>query len=43
MDQINLFPLSALKTEGFAQPEPRDDETVADEAAADTEPDAEAA
>lgn len=23
-----LFPLSALKTEGYAQPEPRDDETT---------------
>lgn len=41
MDQINLFPLSALKTEGYAQPEPRDDQTVNEEA--DTEPEAEAA
>ncbi|HEY9408486.1 MAG TPA: hypothetical protein VIP77_02800 [Jiangellaceae bacterium] len=42
MQQINLFPLSALKTEGFAQPEPRDDETVTDEDTVD-EPEAEAA
>ena len=42
MDQINLFPLSALQTKGYAQPEPRADETVADEDAVD-EPGAEAA
>ena len=42
MDQP-LFPLSALKTKGYAQPEPRDDEPVVDEAEADTEPEAEAA
>jgi hypothetical protein len=24
MDQLILFPLAALKTEGYAQPEPRD-------------------
>jgi hypothetical protein len=42
MDQP-LFPLSALKTEGYAQPEPRDDETVADEAAAVDDTEAEAA
>ena len=34
-----LFPLSALKTEGYAQPEPRDEETVVEE----TGPEAEAA
>ncbi|MFC8065427.1 hypothetical protein [Streptomyces sp. NPDC057293] len=28
MDQLNLFPLSALQTEGFAQPEPRNDDEV---------------
>jgi hypothetical protein len=33
MDQLNLFPLAAMKTEGFAQPEPRDtdDDTVAEQ------------
>ncbi|MEF9521355.1 hypothetical protein [Streptomyces sp. RB13] len=38
MDQLNLFPLSALQTEGYAQPEPRntDDGTVV-EAAVDIE------
>ena len=40
MDQINLFPLSALQTKGYAQPEPRDDETVADETDTDTEAEA---
>ncbi|MFE2047919.1 hypothetical protein ACFXAS_05390 [Streptomyces sp. NPDC059459] len=24
MDQLDLFPLTALQTKGFAQPEPRD-------------------
>ena len=39
MDQP-LFPLSALQTKGYAQPEPRDDEPVADEAEAHSEAEA---
>jgi len=39
MDQP-LFPLSALKTEGYAQAEPRDDDTAVDEAEADSEAEA---
>ncbi|WP_276205343.1 hypothetical protein [Streptomyces prasinopilosus] len=35
MDQLNLFPLSALKTEGYAQPEPRWGDT--DDTAVETE------
>ena len=35
MDQITLFPLSDLQTEGYAQPEPRNDEESVDEAADD--------
>jgi hypothetical protein len=31
MDQLNLFPLSVLQTEGFAQPEPRDTDDDATE------------
>jgi hypothetical protein len=42
MDQP-LFPLSALQTKGYAQPEPRDDETVTDETAAEADTEAEAA
>lgn len=30
MDQIDLFPLSDLKTEGYAQPEARNDDIEAD-------------
>ncbi|WP_280524878.1 hypothetical protein [Streptomyces rubrogriseus] len=31
MDEMTLFPLSALQTEGYAQPEPRNtDDDVAD-------------
>lgn len=44
MDQLNLFPLSALQTEGYAQPESRWADTTdatADEAV--TEQQAEAA
>jgi hypothetical protein len=39
MDQPTLFPLTALQTKGYAQPEPRDEveETV------DAQPEAEAA
>lgn len=38
MDQLNLFPLSALQLEGFAQPEPRDtdDDTVEAESVDET-------
>ncbi|MGA5035150.1 hypothetical protein ACPB8P_31970 [Streptomyces cellulosae] len=32
MDQLNLFPLSALQTEGYAQPESRWADTVDDTA-----------
>lgn len=30
MDQPALFPIAALKTEGYAQPEPHDDDTAAE-------------
>ncbi|MEU4051330.1 hypothetical protein AB0F09_19285 [Streptomyces olivaceus] len=37
MDQLNLFPLSALQTEGYAQPEPRDtDDTTEAESVDET-------
>ncbi|WP_333743555.1 hypothetical protein [Streptomyces ardesiacus] len=38
MDQLDLFPLSALQTEGYAQPEPRgtDDDTIEVESAVET-------
>ncbi|WP_263448894.1 hypothetical protein [Streptomyces olivaceus] len=38
MDQLNLFPLSALQTEGYAQPEPRDtdDDTTETESVDET-------
>jgi hypothetical protein len=38
MDQPHLFPLADLKTEGYAQPEPRNDED--DTVDADTEAEA---
>lgn len=37
MDQPTLFPLTALQAEGYAQPEPRDDEAEENEAADEIE------
>ena len=41
--QPALFPLSDLQTGGYAQPEPRDDETTVEVADDDVEAEAEAA